>query len=237
MGISAYEIMKKADRIFQMRTSLSISMMTITTSSGSKRSFKQWGMNMGSRSVSKFASGFIKGMTMLSLNDGDEIWVYFPSSGRTRRLASHAKNSSVAGSDFSYNDMSNTKYSIKYRAKKVSEKGDYFTLELYPKKPSTDQYSKLKIWIRKDNYVPKKILYFNKDKEKYKLLTIDKIKTINSIITPMHFTMKNLESGSETTMKIIKIRYTNRLLRIFFSSNGLSRSLENWKGVYTFFSE
>jgi len=235
-ALSAVQIMKKADEVFAEKTSLSISRMIITTSGGGKRSFLQWGMNMGSRSVSKFASGFVKGLTMLSIKNGDEIWVYFASSGRTRRLASSARNSGVAGSDFSYNDMSNTKYSKAYHCKLLSSSGSDYLLELKPKKGTDTAYNKLYVTVDKKRFIAKKIIYYNQDGEKFKRLVIKKVKLISGIITPMEFEMKNLITGNITKIEITKIKYLNRLRRIFFSSTGLSRSLETWKAVYPFFA-
>ena len=234
-GLSAIQIMRKADEVFTQKTSLSVSRMIITTSGGGKRAFLQWGMSLGSRSVNKFASSFVKGLTMLSVNDGDEIWVYFASSGRTRRLASSARNSGVAGSDFSYNDMSNTKYSKAYKCRLLSSSGSDYSLELKPKKNTDTGYSKLIVNVDKKSFITKKILYYNQDGGKFKRLLIKKVKIISGIITPMEFEMKNLITGNVTEVEIIKIKYLNRLRRIFFSSGGLSRSLETWKAVYPFF--
>ncbi|UCH94547.1 MAG: outer membrane lipoprotein-sorting protein [Candidatus Aminicenantes bacterium] len=235
-GLNAVEIMEKADEIMKIRTSLSVSTMTITTTSGSQREFLMWGMAMGNRMVSKFASGLVKGLTMLSLDDGDEIWVYFRSSGRTRRLASHAKHSGVAGSDFSYDDMANTKYSRTYQCKLLETNDTHYQLELIPKKDQTP-YQKLLVQVRKDNFVPEKILYFNKEGEKFKQFIIKEIQTISGILTPMYYEMKNLLSESVTTIKMKRIKYVPQLKKVFFSTNGLSRSLETWKATYPFFGE
>jgi outer membrane lipoprotein-sorting protein len=196
-----------------------------------------WGMAMGNRSVTKFASGLVKELTMLSLNDGDEIWVYFRSSGRTRRLASHAKNSGVAGSDFSYDDMANTKYSQTYHCTLLETGDTYYKLELKPKKPDQSSYHKLIVQVRKDNFVPEKILYFNKDGEPFKQFVIKEIRTISGTLTPMYYQMKNLLTGSLTTIEMKRIKYLPRLKKIFFSTSGLSRSLETWKATYPFFGE
>ncbi|MGD2088012.1 MAG: outer membrane lipoprotein-sorting protein [Candidatus Aminicenantes bacterium] len=237
LGLDAVEIMEKADEIMKIQTSLSISAMTITTTSGSQREFLMWGMAMGDRMVSKFASGLVKGLTMLSIDNGDEIWVYFRSSGRTRRLASHAKHSGVAGSDFSYDDMANTKYSQVYNCKLLETNDTHYHLELIPKKPNQTPYQKLLVRVRKDNFVPENILYFNKDGEKFKQFIIKEIQTISGILTPMYYEMKNLLTQSVTTIKMKRIKYVPQLQKVFFSTNGLSRSLETWKATYPFFGE
>ena len=234
-AMSGTAIVRKSDRIFRVRTSLSVSTMTITTSSGRKRIFLQWGMNMANRSLSKFASGFVRGMTILSVNDGDQIWVYFRSSGRTRRLASHAKNASVAGSDFSYNDISNTAYAKRYYCRLLGTEGGKYKLRLTPKRRGDSRYSKLTVWIRKDNFVPERTIYFNRNGEKFKEMRITDVRRISGILTPMRITMKNLNSGSETVVVTKKIRYLSRLRRSFFRSGGLSRSVEVWKAAYPFF--
>jgi len=48
----------------------------------------------------------VKGQTFLMLNDGDDIWTYFPRTRRVRKMASHAKKMKVQGGDFSFDDFS-----------------------------------------------------------------------------------------------------------------------------------
>ncbi|MCK4907579.1 MAG: outer membrane lipoprotein-sorting protein, partial [Spirochaetes bacterium] len=145
------------------------------------------------------------------------------------------RNSGVAGSDFSYNDMSNTKYSKSYKCRLLSSSGSDYSLELKPKKNTDTGYSKLIVNVDKKSFITKKILYYNQDGGEFKRLLIKKVKIISGIITPMEFEMKNLITGNVTEVEIIKIKYLNRLRRIFFSSGGLSRTLETWKAVYPFF--
>jgi len=237
MAMSGKAIVKKCDEIFRIRTCLSVSTMTITTSSGSKRTFLQWGMSMGNRSVTRFASGFVKGMTILSVDDGDQIWVYFRSSGRTRRLASHAKNSSVAGSDFSYNDFSNTAYAEKYHCLLLAKEESHYKVRLTPDSSGETRYSRLIVWIRKDNFIPERTVYYNENGERFKEMRITEVKVISGILTPVRVSMKSLHSGTETVVKTLKVRYLPRLQRSFFRSSGLSRSLELWKAVYPFFND
>lgn len=232
-ALSGTQIINRADDLFRSRTSLAVSKMTIITSSGDPRTFLQWGMTMGDRTVTKFASGFVRGMTILTVDNGDQIWVYFRSSGRTRRLASHARNSSVAGSDFSYDDFSNTAYARKYRCTLMGEDDRYWTVTLLPRGES--HYSSLTARVRKSDFVPVSMVYYNKHGVRYKELKIEEVRTIGGVLTPMVISMKNLLTGSRTVIRTEKIVYPARLRPEFFSSSGLSRSMESWKAVYPFF--
>jgi hypothetical protein len=49
------------------------------------------------------------GIAFLSLPD-DLMYLYMPAFGRERRIASHVKNQSFAGTDFSYEDMEAREY-------------------------------------------------------------------------------------------------------------------------------
>lgn len=235
-ALNPAQIMEKADAVFRNRSSLAVSSMQIQATDGSKRRFRIWGMTLGNRSLTKFADGLVKGMTILSIDSGKEIWVYFRSSGRTRRLSSSARSGGVAGSDFSYDDISNTKYAEQYRCRLDKETGGAWALELTPKKQD-NQYSKLRVWIRKKDFVAEKMDFYNQDGVLFKRMWVKDVRKIEGVLTPMRFEMKNLLSGSTTVMRMERITYATRPRKRFFSTSSLNRSLETWKAAYPFFNK
>ena len=79
----------------------------------------------------------IKGMKILMLNDGDDIWFYSPRTARIRKIASHQKNQSVNNSDFSYEDMSakdmREDYNIKLEGEEIKNGFACYKLVAVPK--------------------------------------------------------------------------------------------------------
>src|SRR5262245_9375423 len=66
------------------------------------------------------APGDVKGMGVLVENK-DTMYVFLPGFQKVRRVGTHVKNQTFMGSDFSYEDMSQTRYSPSYDAKLVKE--------------------------------------------------------------------------------------------------------------------
>ena len=69
----------------------------------------------------RFSSpGDLKGMGVLVENK-DTMYVFLPGFQKVRRVGTHVKNQTFMGSDFSYEDMSLSRYSPTYDAKLVKE--------------------------------------------------------------------------------------------------------------------
>ncbi|MGH8324495.1 MAG: outer membrane lipoprotein-sorting protein, partial [Steroidobacteraceae bacterium] len=65
----------------------------------------------------RFSSpGDVKGMGVLVENK-DTMYVFLPGFQKVRRVGTHVKNQTFMGSDFSFEDMSQTRYSPTYDAK------------------------------------------------------------------------------------------------------------------------
>ena len=106
--MTAQEILNTMQETMNPEQAQGIMEMTIMTSSGDERTFKYetFSKNQGEKSLMKYLlPSRVKGQTILMLNDGDDIWVYFPRTKRVRKLATHAKKQKLEGSDFSYEDL------------------------------------------------------------------------------------------------------------------------------------
>lgn len=236
-GLTGTAILNKVDSVMRSRNSLAVATMTVTTTLGSQRSFTQWSISRGNRSVTKFTSGSVRGMSMLSIDDGAQIWVYFKSSGRTRKLIANARDKSVAGSDFSYSDMSNSKYSKEYYVEgSVQDLGSSWKLVLKPRNPDQIQYSKLILTVDKADCVPRTVVYYNKDGINFKTLTVSEIKTVSGVITPCKFVMKNLLENTTSIIRLQRVKYIQRIDPRFVRQSGLDSSISVWSSYYPFFS-
>ena len=156
---------------------------------------------------------------------GDNIWAYFPQTGRIRKIASHARRQKLMGSDFTYEDMAIQDYRKKFDPGEMREEKDHFVLEVYPKKGQEISYEKLLLKIDKKTFVPVQIDFYRKgDKKPYKTLFQKEIKIIDGIPTPMKIVVANNETGSETEMKIINIDYGKELRDDLFSVENLKEA-------------
>jgi outer membrane lipoprotein-sorting protein len=105
----------------------------------------------------RFSSpGDLKGMGVLVENK-DVMYVYLPGFQKVRRVGTHVKNQTFMGSDFSYEDMSLSRYSPTYDAKLVKEDANQWELELTVKAGQEIEYPRVHMIVEKKSNQPLKI--------------------------------------------------------------------------------
>ncbi len=186
-----------------------------------------YGIDNGDKGLMEYISpARIKGMKILMLNDGDDIWFYSPRTARIRKIASGQKSQSVNNSDFSYEDMSTKDRREDYNCKLVGEekKNDVvcFKIGMTPKNKE-GSYSKTIVWVDKDKFVALEAHMFDEDGELWKKLFIHDIEKVGKYWSMKSIEMKNLLKGSRTVMKMDKIEYDVKLDPNMFSERYLRK--------------
>ena len=102
------------------------------------------------------APGDLKGMGVLVENK-DVMYVFLPGFQKVRRVGTHVKAQTFMGSDFSYEDMSLSRYSPTYDAKLVKEDASSWELELTVKPGQEIEYPRVHMWVDKKSQQPTKI--------------------------------------------------------------------------------
>ena len=231
--LTGEEIIQKVNDLYNQETSYGKSKMTIVTTSGHKRTFlsESWSMNKGEKNLVRYLEPKrVKGQAVLMLNNADDIWMFFPRTQRVRKLATHAKKQKMQGSDFSYEDMGsgdafiNDFASTRLEDEKI-EGYDCYKLELTRLPDSDLSYSRLIIWVIKENFVPVVIDYYDEDDPDrwLKRLVGSDIRTIDGIPTAMKIVMSNQEDNTQTEMEIIEIKYNIELSAEMFTERRLKK--------------
>jgi outer membrane lipoprotein-sorting protein len=231
--LTADQIIKKVNEIFNPETSYGKSKMTIVTTSGKKRTFlsESWSMNKGEKNLVRYLEPRrIKDQAILMLNNADDIWSYFPRTQRVRKLASHAKKQKMQGSDFSYEDMgSGDAFIDDYTPKKLKEEKmageSCFKLELTRKADSDRSYSRLIMWVVKENFYPIAIDYYDEEnaKRKVKRLKQSDIRVIDGFPTAMKAVMYNENDNTTTELEMLEIKYNIELDDNMFTERSLKK--------------
>ncbi|MCF7740790.1 MAG: outer membrane lipoprotein-sorting protein [Candidatus Marinimicrobia bacterium] len=205
--------------------------MTIETTSGNKRTFvfESWSKNDGEKNLVRYLEPRrVKDQATLMLNDANDIWMYFPRTERVRKLATHAKKRKMQGSDFSYEDMGGSgDFDEDYDTKRLEDEEknghECYKVELNRKPDSDESYSRLLMWVRKDNFYPIFIEYYDEEDPTYlqKVLTQSNIEMIDGIPTAKKMVMKNLDDQSQTIMEVLEIEYGVEISDRKFTERGL----------------
>lgn len=227
------EIITKANEILSPNSTHGTSKMTIVTSSGKTRTFvmESWSKNEGEKNLMRYLEPRrVKDQAVLMLNDADDIWMYFPRTKRVRKMATHAKKQKMQGSDFSYEDMGSgdaftTDFSANRLDDEMIEGFDCYKVELTKNADSDMSYSRLILWVIKENYVPVVIDYFDEEDPELhvKRLTQSDIRSIGGYPTAHKSVMKNQDDGTETVMEVVNIEYNVELDDALFTERGLKK--------------
>jgi len=227
--LTARQIVEKVDEVAYSKSSKAAARQIITTAGGDVRelAFEGYTMDGTEKGLSEYITpAKVKGVKILTLNKGDDIWTYFPRTGRVRKIASSARKQKVMGSDFSYEDFAPGDFEIDYKARLVGrekEAGDEcYKLELIPT-PEGPAYSKLIGWVRASDFVPLRLDYYDEEGELLKRLTLSEIKEIQGHPTAMKMTMTNLQEGGNTVIVTDSVEYDLPLKESLFSDRTLKQ--------------
>jgi len=198
---------------------------------GRKRSFEFeiFSAEKGKKSMMRYIKPVsVKGQTFLMLNDGDDIWTYFPRTRRVRKLASHAKKQKVQGSDFSFEDFaSQDTWEADYNTSNLGQENlmgeKCWKLESIRKVESEEEFYRIILFIKQDSFYPLKIDYYDDDNLNEKSMILNEIEEIDGYPTAKFIIMVNHFSGSKTVMENKSVSYEWQPPENFFSERNLKK--------------
>ena len=228
--LTAVQILKKVDEAGHAKTTKMKVTQKVVTPSGDERIFKMisYTRNGSEQGLTEYVSPKqVMGMKILTLNDGNDIWTFFPKTNRTRKIASSARNRRVQGSDFSYDDMAAGKMVKKWTGKRLGTEKmagkSCFKLALKPTEEGPQSYSKITAWVDEKTYTPVRIDYYDRDGDALKRLEISDYRQISGVHIPFAYKMTNLQDGGKTLMKVAEAQVNVALDTSLFNEAGLKR--------------
>jgi len=231
--LTGEDIINKVNERLNPKTSHSTVEMTITTTSGDKRTFvfESWSKNKGEKNLVRYIKPRrVKDQATLMLNNANDIWMYFPRTERIRKLATHAKKQKMQGSDFSYEDMGSGDAFIEdYKATRLEDEEiegyECFKIELNRKPDSDLSYSRVIMWVIKESFYPVVIDYYTEEDSSLleKRLVQSNIEVIDGIPTAKKAVMHNKLNNTSTEMQILNIEYNLELSDDMFTERNLKR--------------
>jgi hypothetical protein len=150
-------------------------------------------------------------LTISKKNADDDRWIFLPSLGKVRRVASSEGSSSFMGTDLSYDDISSTERDASEDTNTMlpEEKlngNDCYVIQSVAK-DSSYQYSKAVQWIDKSNSIIWKMELYDKKGSLLKRFEVKKVEAKQGRLTPMESTMTTVPDNTSTTIYVEKIVY------------------------------
>jgi outer membrane lipoprotein-sorting protein len=163
-----------------------------------------------------------KDIGFLSL-PGDLMYVYLPAFGKTRRIASHVKNTKFAGTDLTYENLEPSRYSELWNAQTALSDSDSWTLTLSPKPGTVTDYSKLLVKVRKDHFFATQIQYFDKSGAHCKTMDRGKFEKYGDYWEATESVMTDLKEQHSTKLILAGIKFDTNIPDDKFSERYLMR--------------
>ncbi len=198
--------------------------MTVKTKDGTTKERKMKIFQKGSqKKLFTFLSpADVKGVGFLVIDD-DTLYLYTPAFKKIRRIASHVKNENFMGTDFSYNDLSESKYPEKYSAVLDKTEGDTYVLTCTPRPGADTDYSKMVMHVNTKTFIPSKVEMYNQAGKLFKLMNNSDVEKADGYWTPKHVEMKDILSNHITTMELVTVQHDRGLPDKTFSKRNLKK--------------
>lgn len=152
----------------------------------------------------------VAGVTVLTVegqgNAPDDISIYLPKLKRVRQVAKSQRGQSFMDTDFNYADLGGTgaeEENVKRLADTKVDGRDAYVL--IADADESSPYGKVKLFVDKETYVPLRAEYEDKQGKAFKEYRTLKLKKFKDRVLAAESVMKNLQTGSETKMEILKI--------------------------------
>ena len=161
-----------------------------------------------------------KGITILNVNDGEEIRLYMPAYGKARRMAG---GDEFMGTGLSYEDMNMNYEDEDYEKKLLEETESVYIIEVIPSGEDLS-YKKIIITVDKEKFYTKEVEFYDMSENLTKTLEIAKIEIDDKgKVTPMEIVFTNTEENKKTKIVIKEMEYNVELSSGFFSIRTLSK--------------
>lgn len=216
-------ILKTVDNVINAPKDQEMKVRTTLIAKNGKESIREmnmWQKGSNMRLVKFLSPADQKGIGLLSLPN-DNITVYLPAFGKTKKIASGAKTGKFAGTDFTIEDMEAKNYSEKWSPALLRTEDNNYILELKPLPNIKTEYSKLIMTVRTSDNYPIKIEHYDKGGKLIKILASSKIETKGKYIVSRELLMSDLRTGTKTKLEILTYKYDSGLSDEIFTERNL----------------
>ena len=150
----------------------------------------------------------------------DDRWLFLPGLNLVKRIAASDTRTSFVGSDFFYEDVSGRNPADDVH--ELAETTDtYYVLSNTPKDPKAVEFASYKMWIHKASFIPVKAEYYDTKGEKIREAQALEVQQIQGYPTVTKSMMKDLRTGSATTISYTRVEYNIALTEDIFTERYL----------------
>jgi outer membrane lipoprotein-sorting protein len=158
-------------------------------------------------------------------------WLYLPELKRVRQITARARNESFVGTDLSYHDLDLIQEMISWseddaRSSLLRDEAvdgvPTHVIELVPKREDIG-YSRIVLWLGTEDYVPRRLEFYEDASEPKKRLTQHDVRLVGKIPVAHQVIVETPAAGSRTTMDVAEVRFNQGLKAEQFSQRYLEQ--------------
>jgi outer membrane lipoprotein-sorting protein len=224
-GLTASQILDKVDDAINGPRDQSYTVqLVLTDKDGAQKTREMMMLQKGreKRLVRFTAPADQRGIAFLSL-PGDLQYLYLPAFNKVRRIATSVKNSSFAGTDFTYDDLEAGKQSDKWVPSIQSKDTESTVLALAQKPGRTSEFSKQVVTVRNDSFYPVRVEYYDRSGNLVKVLTRGELKKVQGYWAAMRTTMEDLKKQHKSEMLVSDLKLDSGIGDDKFTERYLSK--------------
>lgn len=169
----------------------------------------------------------VAGVAVLTVENGEgaaaAISLYLPKVRRVRKVARSDRGKAFMDTDFSYADLGGTDARDAELERRPDEQVDGRAAFVLVGRGGEDSpYGKVTLYVDRETYVPLKVEYEDKEGRPFKRYRTLELKRSKDRTIAAQSTMENLQTGSKTTLRVLKLE-ESALDDAAFSERALER--------------
>jgi hypothetical protein len=235
---TGHDIMAKADKAEEGKTSTYVAAMTLTNSKGNVRVREVIFYKKDYGTVKKSVVAFrtpkdVAGVGYLmwdypevnGVKKDSDSWLYMPALKKVRRISGSDSGGDFMGTDFTYDDMGDRgleKDTYTLLGEESADGIDCWKIECRAKK-SDEKNPRRIVWIRKDCYLTEKAEYYDRQDKLQRTLACSDIRQVEGIWTTGKMLMKNMNTNHTTEIAMNDVHYNQPLNDSLFTVASLER--------------
>jgi outer membrane lipoprotein-sorting protein len=191
--------------------------------------FDRLGSHGSSKSILRFTDPpEVKGVALLVANHPDRAsdqWMWTPAIQRDRRVALQDRSQRFFGTDFSFEDLEERdvdQYDFSMDGEETLNGAVCWRIDATPRKGKGSQYTKSRVWVRKDNYAYQKVESFIRS-EVVRVLNYSDIQNVQGIWTGRTLEMTDRRRKSRTVLRLEELKYNLPMKEQDFTLQALRR--------------
>ena len=226
--LSGTEIIENAENLLWGKTAVGEFDMTITTPTWVRTlSLHVW-MDLPTRSFLRITAP-AKDVGISSLRIGSEMWNYLPAIERTIKIPPSLMLQPWLSSDFTNDDLAKpsskiTDYTHRLLGEKRIEENDAYQVEGLPKPNAAVVWGRFVYSVRKSDFVPLKLEYYDERGDLIRTLTFSDIRSVGGRSIPTLWEMRpQTKPGKKTTITVKSLNYDKPINSDIFSIRNLTQ--------------